>query len=569
MSALHACVVIPTCNHTAALDGILARLDEMRLPVIVIDDGSTAANGEVLRGICARHVDCELMRHAFNGGKGFAVMCGLARAAERGFSHAVQIDADGQHDLQALDRLLAMAERNPEAIVTGAPVYDATAPFQRRFWRKLTTFWIRVNTLSMRLPDAMCGFRVYPVAMTLDLVRKSVRGRRMEFDVEVLVKAHWQRIAVASVPVSVIYPENNLSNFDLIADNVRLAAMQTRLFFGMLRRAPSLLFTAPPAVIGAEPTRWSAMRERGAAWGLHILAAVYRLLGRTVCLAVMAPVILYFFVTGREQRRASRDFLRRVWRAGHLQYKPTLWTSFRHFMSFGGSALDKFAAWTGGIAYSKLHGAGVAALHELVASGRGAFIMTAHLGNPDVVRAIGVLGNHVPLNVLVHTENAQLFNRIINRFSPQAPVRAIPVTKVGVDTAIVLSDAITRGEWVVMVGDRVPVSQDGRTVDVPFFGEPASFPQGPYVLASILKAPVYLLFCARDRGRFEVSFSKFADVIELPRRSREAAVRQYAERYARALEEQAAAWPLQWFNFYSFWQSSERDDAEDLQRVVS
>jgi predicted LPLAT superfamily acyltransferase len=569
MSGFNACVVIPTCNHTTALDAILTRLEAAKLPVIVIDDGSTAANGACIQAICSNHPGAELQRHAFNGGKGFAVLCGLARAAERGFSHAVQVDADGQHDLDALERLLATAKRNPAAIVTGAPSYDASAPAKRRFGRKLTSFWVGVNTLTLRFPDTMCGFRVYPVAATLALVRRSVRGRRMQFDVEVLVKAHWAGLAVVPVPVAVIYPEGNLSNFQMVADNLQLSAMQTRLFFGMLWRAPSLLFRKPPKIVGAGPTRWSVMAERGAGWGLHFLAAVYRLLGRTVCLAVMTPVIFYFFLTGREQRRASRDFLDRLWQAGHLTDKPTAWTSFRHFLSFGGSALDKFAAWTGGIAPTRLRGPGVAALNELVASKQGAFIITAHLGNPDVVRAIGVLGKAVPLNVLVHTENAQLFNALINRFSPQAPVRAVPVTKVGADTAILLSDAIARGEWVVMVGDRVPVSDGGRVVEVPFFGAPAPFPQGPYVLGSILKAPVYLLFCTRERGDFAVSFEKFADRIELPRRDRDSAIRNYATRYVSVLEREAAAHPLQWFNFFSFWHQRGASRVGGLQKETT
>lgn len=552
------CAVIPTHNHTSALDMILATLGRRGMPAIVIDDASSPANGEILRQICARHDNATLHRHHFNGGKGFAVMCGFAVAKERGFSHAVQIDADGQHDLSCLDKLLAMARLNPAAIVTGVPVYDASVPPARRFGRKFTTFWVRMNTLSMKLPDAMCGFRVYPVEAMLDLVTASVSGRGMEFDAEILVKAHWAHIAVASVPVNVTYPEGNLSNFHMLRDNLRLTKMQTRLFFGMLWRAPSLLLSSPPPVIGREPTRWSAMKERGASWGLHLLAAIYRLLGRSVCLAVMTPVVFFFFVTGREQRQGSRDYLERAWRKGYLRRKPTLWTSFRQFLNFGGSALDKFAAWIGNVPRSRLRGEGVAALDELVASGKGAFIITAHLGNPEVVRAIGMLGKCVPLNVLVHTEHAQLFNRIINQFSPQAPVNAIPVTKVGADTAILLSQAIERGEWVVMVGDRVPVSQDGRVVEVPFLGAPAPFPQGPYVLASILKAPVYLLFCARSKGGFEVEFSKFADLIELPRRDRLGAIQRCAELYAEALEERVAAWPLQWFNFYSFWGTKAR-----------
>jgi predicted LPLAT superfamily acyltransferase len=569
MNEMRIAAVIPTYNHTGALEGILSSLDERGIPVIVIDDASTPANGEILRGICARHPGAELHRHEFNGGKGFAVMCGLSVAADRGYTHAIQIDADGQHDLSGLENLIAMARLNPAAIVTGVPQYDASAPAQRRFWRKFTTFWIRINTLSTRLPDAMCGFRIYPVKATLELVRRSVRGRHMDFDVEVLVKAHWAHMAVAPVAVRVTYPKGNLSNFDILRDNLRLAALQTRLFFGMLWRAPTLLLVSPPPVVGAPSTRWSTMKERGASWGLHLLAGVYRMLGRAVCLTVMAPVVLYFFATGSQQRQASREFLERSFRAGYLRRKPTLWTSLRHFMNFGGAALDKFAAWTGNIPASLLHGEGVAALDALVASGRGAFLITAHLGNPEVVRAIGMLGKSVPMNVLVHTENAQLFNKLINEFSPHAPVRAIPVTKVGPDTAILLSQAVERGEWIVMVGDRVPVSQDGRTVEVPFMGEMAPFPQGPYVLASVLKAPVYLLFCARDRTGFEVRLTKFADLIALPRHDRTGAIRRYAALYAKALEECAAVWPLQWFNFYSFWPKAPTARATDVQRVVS
>ncbi|MGA7710622.1 MAG: glycosyltransferase [Rhizomicrobium sp.] len=569
MSEFYGCAVIPTCNHTAALDATLATLEKCGLPTIVIDDASSAANGEILREICARHPMSELHRHHFNGGKGFAVMCGLARASERGFTHAVQVDADGQHDLTSLHELLSMARLNPEAIVTGAPLYDASAPAKRRFWRKFTTFWIRINTLSTKLPDAMCGFRVYPVAATLGLVRNSVRARHMDFDVEVLVKAHWAHMAVVSVPVRVTYPKGNLSNFDLSRDNLRLSLLQTRLFFGMLWRARVLLLRPPPPIRGGGPTGWAAMRERGASWGLHTLATVYRLLGRTICLAAMMPVVFYFFVTGREQRHASLEYLDRAWRSGYLRRKPNLWTSFRQFMNFGASAVDKFAAWTGNIPRARLRGDGVAALDELVASGRGAFIITAHFGNPDVVRAIGMLGKCVPMNVLVHTDNAQLFNRLINQFSPHAPIRAIPVTKVGADTAIVLSQAIERGEWVVMVGDRVPVAQDGRVVEVPFLGKAAAFPQGPYVLAAILKAPTYLLFCTRTNNGFEVRFSKFADLIELPRHDRLGAIRCYAGRYATALEERVAERPLQWFNFYSFWQKATPVRASDAQRVAS
>lgn len=566
MSQLRICAIIPTHDHVSALDTILSRLEAHGLPAIVIDDGSASENGKRISAICARRADGEYQRHAFNGGKGFAVMCGLARAKERGFTHAVQIDADGQHDLDCLNALLEAARRCPDAIVTGVPQYDTSIPLMRRIWRPFTNFWVRVNTLSLSIVDAMCGFRVYPVSATLNLVQDSVRGRRMDFDIEVLVKAYWARISIVSVPVRVIYPNGNFSNFDLLRDNVLLSLMQARLFFGMLLRAQSLAFRRTPR----GQTRWPVMRERGTYWGLRILAGVYRLLGRTACMAIMAPVIFYFFTTGHEQRQASRDYLARLWERGLLKRRPGLWTSFRHFMTFGASALDKLAAWTGDIPVSQVRGVTSGLLKKVEESGRGVFVISAHVGNPEVIRAVSVLGNGVPINVLMHTDHAQLFNRLIKEFSPASPVRAFAVTKVGIDTAMILSQAIANGEWVVMVGDRVPVHEEGRVVEVPFLGAMAAFPQGPYILASLLKVPTYLMFCMRGASGFDVHFTKFADLVELPRGDRLGAIRRYAALYARALEARVAEAPLQWFNFYSFWRTS-RDlnrQAAALQRTA-
>jgi predicted LPLAT superfamily acyltransferase len=553
MSDFRACAILPTHNHVAALDAILARLRKAQLPIIVIDDGSDPAIGECIQEACGNHPQVEYHRHAFNGGKGFAVMCGVVRAKERGFTHAVQIDADGQHDLSSLSSLLETAQNNPSAIVSGKPHYEHKIPLARRFWRPFTNFWVAVNAVSLHMPDAMCGFRVYPVDAVLTLVRRSVHGRRMDFDIEILVKAHWAGIPLIGVPVAVKYPEDNFSNFDVFWDNVLLSALQTRLFFGMLWRLPRLAFRRRSRPQRDQTAaRWSTMQERGVYWGMSTLATIYRLLGRNICLAVMYPVILYFFATGGAQRRASRDYLDHAWRAGLVQRQPTSWLSFRHFLSFGISALDKLAAWTTSLPRI-LPSPSLRLLETVEASGQGIVVITAHLGNPDVIRAVGALKGRVQVNVLMHTEHAQLFNRLLKEMSPSSPVRAFPVTKIGVDTAIILSEAIAKGEWVVIAGDRVPVSEEGRVVGAPFLGETAAFPQGPYILGAVLKAPVYLLFCVRDRGGFRLHFSKFANLIELPRADRIGAIRGYASLFAKALEARIAETPLQWFNFYPFW----------------
>jgi predicted LPLAT superfamily acyltransferase len=571
MTDFRACAIIPTHNHVAALDGILARLREAGLPVIVIDDGSDPLIGARIDATCRGHTGVEHQRHDRNGGKGFAVMCGMAWAQERGFSHAVQIDADGQHDLSSLPALLETARVNPSAIVTGEPRYGNDIPLARRIWRPFTNFWVAINSVSLHMPDAMCGFRAYPVGAVLQLAQNSVRGRRMDFDVEIIVKAGWAGIPLLGVPVNVVYPVDNFSNFDVLRDNISLSALQTRLFFGMLRRLPRLAVRSPTGLKkkDANPARWSSMRERGAYWGMRTLAFVYRMLGRHVCLAAMFPVVVYFFATGGAQRRASRDYLERAWRAGCLQRPPTAWLSFRHFLSFGVSLLDKLSAWTTSVPHI-WPSPSMQLLEDVETSGRGIVVITAHLGNPEVIRAVAALNGRVPVNVLMHTEHAKLFNRLLKEFSPSSPVRAFPVAKVGIDTAIILSEAIAKGEWVVIAGDRVPVVEEGRVVEVPFLGELAQFPQGPFILGALLKAPAYLLFCVREGAGFRVHFSKFADTIELSRADRIGAIRRYATLFAKSLEARIAETPLQWFNFYSFWAPSSeiRQDSVVVQRAA-
>jgi len=358
---------------------------------------------------------------------------------------------------------------------------------------------------------------------------------------------------------------NNFSNFNLLGDNLLLSWVHTKLFFGMLLRFPTLLTRRPPPTRfrDDDPARWSTMGERGSYLGMRLLAGIYRLFGRTLCLTIMAPVVFYFFLTGRAQREASRDYLTHLWRSGYLRERPSQWTSFRHFMSFAASALDTLAAWTGRIPEARVLGPASSLLTEVEAGGKGAFVITAHLGNPEVIRAVAVLNGHVPINVLMHIEHAQFFNRLIREFSPNAPVRAIPVTKVGADTAIALSEAVARGEWVVMVGDRVPVVDGGRVVDTPFLGDLAPLPQGPYILGALLKVPTYLMFCVRGSHGYDVHFSKFADRIELPRGDRMGAIARYAALFAKALEARVAEAPFQWFNFYSFW-SAPRDPYPDV-----
>ena len=170
------------------------------------------------------------------------MLAGFRNAAQRGATHVLQIDADGQHTCADIPRFIAAAQATPDAIINGTPVYDASVPKGRLYGRYLTHVLVWINTLSLQIHDAMCGFRVYPLAPVLSLINEETLGLRMDFDPEILVRLHWRGVQIQSVETHVRYPTDGVSHFDVWRDNVRISRMHARLFFGMLRRLPHLLW---------------------------------------------------------------------------------------------------------------------------------------------------------------------------------------------------------------------------------------------------------------------------------------------------------------------------------------
>jgi len=234
------CVVIPVYNHPHKIAGLVEQLRHYGLPCFLVDDGSNADCAQVLDSVAAQHTQVELLRFAHNQGKGAAVCYGLTCAYQQGFTHALQVDADGQHDLTDVPAFLACAERHPLAVVSGWRRYEAMPP-SRRSGRKLTDFWVCINTLSRAIKDSMCGYRLYPLAPTLQLLARNKIGTRMDFDTDILVRLYWQGLAVENIPTQILYQDDIPSHFDIIKDNLRISWMHTRLFFGMLPRIPRLV----------------------------------------------------------------------------------------------------------------------------------------------------------------------------------------------------------------------------------------------------------------------------------------------------------------------------------------
>ncbi len=257
IDAIRICGLVPTYNNPLTVARVVEAMRPHVDEVLIVDDCSSAEGRRVCGQLAERGLAVVLHRET-NGGKGAAVQDGLSEASRLGFTHALQIDADAQHDLSAIPRFVAAAKDNPRSLVLAYPEFDATVPKARLFARQITTFWCRVETFGPRIVDPMCGFRIYPVAEAAAL---PALGQRMDFDPEIAVHLVWAGVPVENLPVRVKYlseEEGGISHFQMFRDNLRISWMHTRLVIRAITRAltgrvPRQLPAPAPAQEGTKP----------------------------------------------------------------------------------------------------------------------------------------------------------------------------------------------------------------------------------------------------------------------------------------------------------------------------
>jgi len=188
--------VIPVYNHGSTAGPIVDYLVSHNIPVILVDDGSYLKTKAALAKIEKKYPqDVTLLTLPENQGKGAAVLIGIEMAANLGLTHVLQIDADGQHDINRVEPFFALSREHPDSLICGYPEYDETVPKNRLTGRKITNTMIAIETLGSGIRDGMCGFRVYPVDSTLK-IKKSLSFPRMGFDIDILVKLYWSGVPV-------------------------------------------------------------------------------------------------------------------------------------------------------------------------------------------------------------------------------------------------------------------------------------------------------------------------------------------------------------------------------------
>ncbi len=236
------CIIIPVYNHQEAIEIVIKRLRPFGLHCFLINDASLPECSAILKKIALNEKEwVTLIEREINGGKGAAVIDGFELAIDQGFTHAIQVDADGQHKLEDINLFLHASKQSPKTLIIGQPMFDQSVPKKRLYGRKFTNLWIWINTLSFSIVDGMCGFRCYPLDAVDKLIQSTLIGQRMDFDIDMVVRLYWQGVDIINLPTDVHYPIDGVSHFNMFQDNLLISKKHTQLFFCMLIRFPKLL----------------------------------------------------------------------------------------------------------------------------------------------------------------------------------------------------------------------------------------------------------------------------------------------------------------------------------------
>lgn len=240
-----ALVLIPCYNPGHKVLDTVRAAREAWSPVWVIVDGSTDGSTEALQALAATDPELIVQVLPHNQGKGAAILQGLDLAAAQGFTHALTLDADGQHPAAMIPRFMQTAQNHPEAMILGKPLFDEAAPKVRVYGREVSNTWVKLETLWIGIGDSLFGMRVYPIAPLRNIMHRNRFMRRFDFDPEAVVRLAWAGVRPINLPTPVRYfqpEEGGVSHFRYDRDNLLLTGMHLRLLVGFVWRLPILLW---------------------------------------------------------------------------------------------------------------------------------------------------------------------------------------------------------------------------------------------------------------------------------------------------------------------------------------
>ena len=312
----------------------------------------------------------------------------------------------------------------------------------------------------------------------------------------------------------------------------------------------------------AEKEHWSNQHEKGKGWMRAITLFCIRILPGVVVRIFAVPVGFFFWLISGPERKAIVNYLKRV-RPGRKPYTLPL------FLAFSITIIEKVESWAGKIRFGKIHFQqdDITAIWKELEQGKGALLICSHLGNLEMLRAIAEYGEigvsrKVPVVSIVDFEVTAGFNRMIEDANGSSMVNIISAFDIGPDTILMLQEHVAKGGIVVIAGDRSSAGTPDRNFDIGFLGSEAQFPQGPFIIASLLGCPAYFVFAARQKAlsvSAEYNMHIHRSKVEFAggRAEKKAQVRHMAEEFVRYLEKYCNKYPLQWYNFYEYWEKGD------------
>ncbi|WP_234360147.1 acyltransferase [Francisella philomiragia] len=304
---------------------------------------------------------------------------------------------------------------------------------------------------------------------------------------------------------------------------------------------------------------WSKIREAGGLFGLRTTFILFRLLGRRLTYSIMSVVMIYYFLLYKSARNYSFKYIKHLDK--NIKTSKLWFYSFKHFLAFGEMVIDKIAVWSNKITIDNVDFSlqDRKIMNQAIKSQKGGVIFTAHLGNLDVARSLADFDSSMKINALVFSKQAPTFNKLLTKINPKYSINMICIQDVTPDLAIELYERIANREFIVIPADRTSVTKPERNLRLSFLDDMAFFPQGAFILASILKCPTYFMLCPKkDRNNFDFIFKEFdQNSIILNRKTKQQDLEKYAQKYAKMLELYCKKYPKQWFNFFDFWHQGE------------
>lgn len=546
MSEQKLCFLIPYYNHPQKIAQLIAILNAYNYPILIIDDGSDEDSKKALRKLDTSLVS--IYTREQNGGKGTAIKTGFEIAKQKGFSHCFQIDADMQHDLSKIPDFLAAFEANPHALICANPQYGSDAPKARLYGRKITDFWVYVNTLGGNLKDVMCGMRIYPIECMQRAIQNTT-SNRMDFDIEILLYAYRENLAFVWIDVKVFYDSKGISHFDALRDNLKISRIHAKHFFAI---------------------PWSYMRRREmqnskAWWEKQEKASMLWLKITLLCVIYLPSFLLklltycvssVYFVFSHTERKSLAKFHKNL-QAYYPQNDFSHLRTYQHFYAFSECICDKFAIWSKKFDLKNIVFVNEEQKDAWYSGNYGQIILVSHFGNIEIARALErEASRQSKMNVLVHSQNTKKFSEIINQISG-VDSGVFEVGHLGIEEMLTLKQCIDRGESIGIMGDRISLNPNqSKNIKVKFLGQECLLPSGAFLLAGLLKCPISMLWCEKRGKKYHITYEPLAQEIVLGQ-DKEASIRPYLERYVRSLEEKILHNPTQWFNFFDIWGQAE------------